>query len=88
MIAHRVKEYTERIGRKKNMPHPRLLLRDIRQACLELRMMFFPGLSQDGKPLACIPCEDGRWKIGKNGREISKSALVAYLSRCGVLRSQ
>jgi hypothetical protein len=88
MIAHRVKEYTKRKGRKKNVPHPRLLLRDIRQVCLELRMMFFPGLSQDGKPLACIPCEGDRWKIGDNGREISKNKLVSYLSRYGILKSQ
>jgi hypothetical protein len=88
MIAHRVKEYTKRKGRKKNVPHPRLLLRDIRQVCLELRMMFFPGLSQDGRPLACIPCEGDRWKIGENGREISKNELVAYLSRYGILKSQ
>jgi hypothetical protein len=88
MIAHRVKEYTRRKGRKKNVPHPRLLLRDIRQVCLELRMKFFPGLSQDGRPLACIPCEGDQWKIGENGREISKNELVAYLSRYGVLKSQ
>jgi hypothetical protein len=86
MIAHRVKEHTRRKGRKKDAPHPRLLLRDIRQVCLELRMMFFPGLSQDGKTLACIPCEGDRWKIGENGREISKNELVAYLSRYGMLK--
>ena len=88
MIAHRVKEYTRRKGRKKNVPHPRSLLRDIRQVCLELRMTFFPGLSQDGKQLACIPCEGERWKIGEDGREISKNELVAYLSRYGILKIQ
>lgn len=88
MIAHRVKEYTKRKDRKKNVPHPRLLLRDIRRVCLELHMMFFPGLSQNGRRLACIPCEGDRWKIGENGQEISKNELVAYLSRYGILKSR
>lgn len=88
MIAYRVKEYTKKKDRKKDAPHPRLLLRDIRQVCLELRMMFFPGLSQDGKQFACIPCDGDLWKIGEDGREISKSELLAYLSRYGILKSQ
>jgi hypothetical protein len=48
-------------------------------------MLFWPGFSSKGEPLACIPCGDDSWRIGKDGREISAGDLISYLSRYAVI---
>jgi len=52
---------------------------------ISLRFLFWQGFSSQGEPLACIPCGDNRWRIGRKGREISVSDLVLYLSRYGAI---
>ena len=64
---------------------PILTLKEIRRMCINLRMLFWPGFSFKGEALACIPCDDDNWRIGQDGREISESDLVSYLSRYGVI---
>lgn len=64
---------------------PMITLKEIRRRCINLRMLFWPGFSFKGEPLACIPCGDDHWRIGKDGREINASDLVSYLSRYGVI---
>lgn len=60
-------------------------LREIRRRCIDLRILFWPGFSFKGEPLACIPCGMDKWRIGKSGREISANDLVSYLSRYGMI---
>lgn len=86
-IAARVRLHS---GRKKNQDrvHPAVLLKQIRRMCIELRLLFWPGLSQNLEPIPCIPCGENDWKIGENGRVCSKEELVAYVSRYGIIRSQ
>lgn len=64
---------------------PKITLKEIRRRCINLRMLFWPGFSLKGEPLACIPCGDDHWRIGKDGREINVSDLVSYLSRYGAI---
>ncbi|HSG44245.1 MAG TPA: DUF6011 domain-containing protein [Anaerolineales bacterium] len=83
-IAMRVKNHKQNSS-KGRVQSPILTLREIRRACINLRLLFWPGFSFKGEPLACIPCGDDNWRIGNDGREISVSDLVAYLSRYGAI---
>lgn len=64
---------------------PGKTLREIRRRCIDLRMLFWPGFSFKGQPMACIPCGEDSWRIGQDGREISGNDLITYLSRYGVI---
>lgn len=68
-----------------NATSPIVAIKEIRRACIDLRMLFWPGFFSKGKPLSCIPSGDTNWRIGQNGREISVNDLVSYLSRYGVI---
>lgn len=83
-IAMRVKSHRRKRSKQKGQS-PIIALREIRRICIELRMLFWPGFSSKGEPLACIPCGGDSWRIGTNGREISAGDLVSYLSRYGVI---
>ena len=83
-IATRVKDHRRKRS-KYNGRSPMVTLKEIRRACINLRLPFWPGFSSKGEPLACIPCGDDNWRIGRNGREISAGDLVSYLSRYGVI---
>ena len=83
-IAMRVKCHRRKRSKQKGQS-PIITLKEIRRMCINLRMLFWPGFSSKGEPLACIPCGEDNWKIGKHGREISASNLVSYLSRYGVI---
>jgi len=83
-IAMRVKSYRRKRSQAKGQS-PILTLKEIRRMCINLQILFWPGFSFEGEPLACIPCGDGNWRIGKDGREISAGDLVSYLSRYGVI---
>lgn len=83
-IAMRVKSHRRKRSKQKGRS-PIITLREIRRMCINLRMLFWPGFSSKGEPLACIPCGDDNWRIGKDGREISAGDLLSYLSRYGVI---
>ncbi len=83
-IAMCVKSHRRKRSKPKGQS-PILTLREIRRRCINLRMLFWPGFSFKGESLACIPCGDDNWRIGKDGREISARDLVSYLSRYGVI---
>jgi hypothetical protein len=83
-IASRVKLYSRR--RKTNDDvNPAKLLKQIRRMCIEFRLLFWPGLSMNLQPIPCIPHGENDWKLGENGRVISRDELVAYLSRYGII---
>lgn len=83
-IAIRMKSYKRNRSKDKGQP-PITTLREIRRMCINLRLLFWPGFSSKGQPLACIPSGDNSWRIGKEGREISANDLVSYLSRHGII---
>jgi hypothetical protein len=83
-IAMRVKNHRQKRSKQKGRS-PIITLREIRRICINLRMLFWPGFSFNGEPLACIPCGDDHWRIGKDGREMSAGDLLSYLSRYGVI---
>lgn len=80
--------HLERSGRKRPAQKgysPSNTLKEIRRRCIDLRVLFWPGFSFKGQPMACIPCGDNNWRIGKEGREITASNLISYLSRYGMI---
>jgi hypothetical protein len=83
-IAMRVKSYRQKRSQAKGQS-PIITLKEIRRMCINLQIVFWPGFSFKGEPLACIPCGDDNWRIGRDGREISAGDLVSYLSRYGVI---
>lgn len=83
-IAMRVKSYKQKRSKPKGSS-PIVTLKEIRRKCINLRMLFWPGFSYKGEPLACIPCGDSNWRIGQDGLEISTGNLLSYLSRYGVI---
>jgi len=83
-IAMHVKNHRQKSSKQKGRS-PIITLREIRRMCINLRMLFWPGFSSKGEPLACIPCGDDHWRIGMDGREISAGDLLSYLSRYGVV---
>lgn len=64
---------------------PGKTLREIRRRCIDLRMLFWPGFSFKGEPIACIPCGDNNWRIGESGYEVSARELVSFLRKYGVI---
>jgi len=83
-IAAQVKFYSRR-KQKQNGVRPGTLLKQIRRMCIEFRLLFWPGLCMNLEPIPCIPCGENDWKIGENGRVLSKEELVSYLSRYGII---
>jgi len=83
-IAMRVKNHKQIRSRVKGQS-PIITVKEIRRTCINLRILFWPGFSSKGVPLACIPCGEGNWRIGQDGREISEDDLVAYLRKYGVI---
>lgn len=83
IAAHLKRTRRKRPSQKGDSPGK--TLKEIRRRCIDLRMLFWPGFSFKGNPLACIPCGEDKWRIGKEGREISGNDLITYLSRYGVI---
>ena len=86
-IASRVKLYSRR-RKDSNNPDPAKLIKQIRRTCIDCRLQFWPGLSMNLRPIPCIPHGEDDWKLGENGRVISKDELVAYLSRYGIISGE
>ncbi len=83
-LAAQIKSYSR--GKRKQSGIPAgALLKQIRRLCIDFRLLFWPGLSMKLEPIPCIPCGENDWRIGENGRVMSKDELVAYLSRYGMI---
>jgi len=83
-ISARIKSYARR-NKEQSKIYPITLLKQIRRMCIEARLLFWPGLSTKLEPIPCIPHGENDWKLGGNGRVMSKDELVAYLSRYGII---
>lgn len=84
-IAGHVKKYAKK-ELKSSVP-PGRILQEIRRICIEMRLPFWPGMSEQGQQIVCIPYGEEEWKFGNSQRVMSRKELEAYLSRYGMIRS-
>jgi hypothetical protein len=85
-IAAQIKSYSRR--QKPNRINGARLLKQLRSMCIEMRLTFWPGLFMNREPIPCMPYGEEDWKIGENGRVVSKEELVAYLRRYGIISQE
>lgn len=72
--SHRARRKSERISRGK-------VLKEIRRMCIKSRLAFWPGVSRNGEPIACVPYGDDGWRFENSDRVLSSVELEAYLIR-------
>jgi hypothetical protein len=86
-IAWYVKNYSKKKKPEGSMP-PGRILQEIRRMCIDLRLTFWPGMSNhQGQQIACIPYGDEGWRFENSEKVMSRQELEAYLSRYGMIRS-
>jgi hypothetical protein len=86
-IAWHVKNYSKKKKSSDSIP-PGRILQDIRRRCIELRVTFWPGMSNhQGQQIACVPYGDEGWKLENSEKIMSRQELESYLSRYGIIRS-
>jgi len=86
-IAWRGKNYSKKKKSSGSMS-PGRILQEIRRMCIELRVTFWPGMSNpQGQQIACVPYGDDGWKLENSEKVMSRQELESYLSRYGVIRS-
>ena len=86
-IAWHIKKYSKKQKPDGSMP-PGRTLQEIRRMCIDLRLTFWPGMSDhQGQQIACIPYGDQGWKFENSERVMSWQELESYLARYGMIRS-
>ncbi len=86
-IACQVKNYSKRKKPHVSMP-PGRTLQEIRRMCIDLRLAFFPGMSnRQGQQIACVPYGDEGWRFEDSEKVMSRQELERYLTRYGIIRS-
>ena len=86
-IAEHVKYYSKKKRPEGSMP-PGKILQEIRRMCIDLRLTFWPGMSNhQGQQIACVPYGDEGWRFEDSEKVMSRQELEAYLSRYGMIRS-
>jgi len=86
-IAWHVKNYSKKKKPEGWMP-PGKILQEIRRTCIDLRLTFWPGMSNhQGQQIACVPYGDEGWRFENSEKVMSRQELEAYLSRYGMIRS-
>ena len=86
-IARHLKKYSAKKTSGGSLP-PVRILQEIRRLCIELRLTFWPGLTNhQGQPIACLPYGEEGWKFENSEKVMSRQELEAYLSRYGLIRS-
>lgn len=86
-IASHIKNYSKRKKPEGSMP-PGRILQEIRRMCIELRLTFWPGVSNhQGRQIACVPYGEQAWIFENSEKVMSRVELEAYLSRYGMIRS-
>ena len=87
-IAWHVKNYSKRKKRPEGSMPPGRILQEIRRMCINLRLTFWPGMSNhQGQQIACIPYGDEGWRFENSEKVMSRQELEAYLARYGMIRS-
>jgi hypothetical protein len=86
-IASHIKNYPKRKKRGGSMP-PGKILQEIRRMCIDLRLTFWPGMSDHhGQQIACVPHGEEGWRFDNSEKVMSRQELESYLSRYGMIRS-
>jgi hypothetical protein len=86
-IAWQVKNYSKKKKPAGSTP-PGKILQEIRRMCIDLRLTFWPGMSNhQGHQIACVPCGDEGWRFENSEKVMSRQELEAYLSRYGMICS-
>jgi len=86
-IAWHVKNYSKRKKRSEGSMPPGRVLQEIRRMCINLRLTFWPGISDQGQQIACVPYGEEGWRFENSGKVMSRQELEAYLSRYGMITS-
>ena len=86
-IAWHVKNYSKKKKLAGSIP-PGRILQEIRRMCIDLRLTFWPGMSNhQGQQIACIPYGNDDWKFENSEKVMSRHELESYLARYGMIRS-
>ena len=84
-IAVRTKTYSSRKKKQPGSINPGKTLKEIRRICIDIRLVFWPGISDEGRPVACVPYGENNWKFENSERVLSRAELEAYLVRYGMI---
>jgi hypothetical protein len=84
-VAFRTKTYSSRKKKQLGSINPGKALKEIRRICIEIRLVFWPGISDEGRPVACVPYGASNWKFENSERVLSRVELEAYLVRYGMI---
>jgi len=87
-IAWHVKNYSKRKKRPEGSMPPGRILKEIRRMCINLRLTFWPGISDQGQQIACVPYGEEGWRFENSEKVMSRQELEAYLSRYGMITSE
>ena len=86
-IASHIKKHSKMKKSTRSTP-PGRILQEIRRMCIDLRLTFWPGMSnRQGQQIACVPCGDEYWRFDNSERILSRQELETYLSQYGMIRS-
>ena len=86
-IALHVKMYSKKKKKPEGSMPPGRILQQIRQMCIDLRLTFWPGMSNhQGQQIACVPYGEDGWKFENSDKVMNQQELEAYLSRYGMIR--
>ena len=86
-IAWHVKNYSKKKKKPEGSMPPGRILQEIRRMCIDLRLIFWPGISDQGQQIACVPYGEQDWRFENSEKVMSRQELEAYLSRYGMIRS-
>lgn len=87
-IAWHVKNHSKKKKKTEYSMPPGRILQEIRRMCIDLRLTFWPGMSNhQGQQIACIPYGDEGWRFENSEKVMSRQELEAYLARYGMIRS-
>lgn len=84
-IASRIPMYSRQTGRKLERINRGNVLKEIRRMCIQIRLTFWPGIVDNGQPVACVPYGEDGWKFENSERILSSTELEAYLTRYGMI---
>ena len=78
-IAWHIKNYSKKKKRPEGSMPPGRILQEIRRMCIELRLTFWPGMSNhQGQQIACVPYGDEGWRF-ENSEKVMSSAGIGIL---------
>lgn len=85
-IAWHVKNHSRNRQKLGGSRPPGKVLQEIRRMCIDLRLTFWPGMSNhQGQQIACVPHGDEDWKFENSEKVMSRQELESYLARYGMI---